>query len=211
MCIFSLTVVHLIDFVIPEGLTTIACAVIVFFLTSGFPEEAKWLSDDEKAFVRARLAEDIGDSQLDVQPTWRDVFGVLKDFKFILCGLAYFGLLVPGYGYAYFSPAIIRSLGYSPVMTQLYSVPPWLVSFTLGMIAATASDYYKRKYIFILPLLLISVVGIIILLNVHDSVHVRYGALFLSVMGGYSALPIVLCWFSVNREWKSKVSSDSII
>ena len=193
-------VVHLIDFVILEGLMTVGCATAVFFLISDFPEETKWLSDDEKAFVKARLAEDIGDSQVEVHPTWRGVLDVLKDFKLILGGLASFGLVVPGYGYAYFAPAIIRSLGYSPVMTQLYSVPPWVASFALSMAVAAASDYYKRKYIFILPLLLISVVGITVLLTVHDSVNVRYGALFLSVMGGFSAVPIVICWFSTNRE-----------
>ena len=79
------------------------------------------------------------------------------------------------------------------------------------MAVAAASDYYKRKYTFILPLLLISVVGIIVLLNVHDSVNVRYGALFLSMMGGFAALPIILCWFSVNRESTSMASSDFII
>ena len=208
---FSPVVVHPIDFAISEGLMTVGCSVAVFFLTSDFPEESRWLSDDEKAFVKVRLAEDTGDSQLNAHPTWREALGVLKDFKFILGGLAYFGLIVPGAGYAYFAPAIIRSLGYSPVMTQLYSVPPWAVSFALSMAAATASDYYKRKYIFILPLLLISAIGIIVLLNVHDSVDVRYGALFISMMGGFAALPIILCWFSVNRKSTAATSPDFII
>lgn len=203
-------IIHLIDFVVSEGLMTAGCATALYFLISDFPEETKWLSDDEKAFVKARLAEDIGDSQLDAHPTWRDVLGVLKDFKIILGGLASFGLVVPGYGYAYFAPAIIRSLGYSPVMTQLYSVPPWVVSFALSMTVAAASDYYKRKYIFILPLLLISVVGMIILLSVHNSVNVRYGALFLTIMGGFSAVPIVICWFSTNRE-SLKILSGSFV
>ena len=179
---------------------TVGCAFIAFFLIADFPEEARWLSDDEKAFVNARLAEDIGDSQLDARTTWRSVLSVFKDFKIILGGLMYFGLVVPGYGYAYFAPAILRSLGYSPIKTQLYSVPPWVATFVLSMIVATASDYYKKRYIFILPLLLISVVGMIVLLTIHGDVNARYGALFLVVMGEYAAAPIVICWFSANRE-----------
>ena len=179
---------------------TVGCAIIVFFLTSDFPEEIKWLSNDETAFVKARLAQDTGDLQLDAHPTWRDILGILKDFKIILGGLAYFGLIVPGSRHAYFAPTIIRSFGYSTVLTQLYSVPPWVVSFTLSMVSAATSDYYKRKFIFILPLLLISVVGIIVLLNIHDSVNAMYGALFVAMMGGFSALPIILCWFTVNCE-----------
>ena len=179
---------------------TVGCAFIAFFLIADFPEEARWLSDDEKAFINARLAEDIGDSQLDSRTTWRSVLGVFKDFKIILGGLMYFGLVVPGYGYAYFAPAILRSLGYSPIKTQLYSVPPWVATFVLSMIVATASDYYKKRYIFILPLLLVSVVGMIVLLTIREDVSARYGALFLVVMGEFAAAPIVICWFSANRE-----------
>ena len=190
---------------------TIALAFIVFFLISEFPEEAKWLSDDEKAFVKARLAEDMGDSQLDAQYTWRDVIGVLKDPKVILSGLVYFALSVPGYGYAIFAPTIIRSLGFTPVMTQLYSVPPVVAAVALSMIAAVASDHIKRRYIFILPGFLISIVGIIILLNVHQSVSVRYGALFLFAIGQSIATPIIICWFSANRESTSMDPPGSMI
>ena len=183
---------------------TVVLAIIVFFLISEFPEEAKWLSDDEKAFIKARLAEEMGDSQLDAQYTWRDVLGVLEDPKVILSGLVYFALTVPGYGCAIFAPAIIRSLGYTPIMTQLYSVPPVVAAVASSMIAAIASDHYKRRYIFVLPGFLISVVGIIVLLNVHESVSVRYGALFLFAIGQSIATPIVICWFSANRESTSR-------
>ena len=182
----------------------------MFFLIAEFPEEAKWLSDNEKAFVKARLAEDIGDSQLNAKITWRDVLGVFKDFKVIFGGLIYFGLIVPGYGYAYFAPTILRSLGYSPIKTQLYSVPPWVVTFALSMTVAAASDYYERRYIFIIPLLLISAVGTIVLLTIHEGVNARYGALFLVVMGEFAAAPIVICWFSANRESAPMPSSDCI-
>ena len=188
---------------------TIVCAVAVFFLIADFPEEAKWLSDDERAFVKARLAEDIGDSQLDTRLTWRDALGVIRDPKVILSGLAYVGLIVPGYCYVFFAPTILLSLGYSPVMTQLYSVPPMAAAFVLAVIIAIASDYYKRRYIFILPLQSISVIGLIILLNVHEGVGVRYGALVLVVAGQIAAIPIIVCWFSANRE--STVPSGSII
>jgi len=152
-------VTHPTDFAISEGPITVGCAVVVFFLIADFPEEAKWLSDDEKAFVKARLADDIGDSQPHAQLTWWDVLGVFKDFKILLGGPMFFGLVVLGDSYAYFAPAIIRSLGYSPIKTQLYSVPPWAVTFALSMIVVTASDYCKGRYILILLMLLISVIG----------------------------------------------------
>ena len=188
---------------------TVVCAAVVFFLAPDFPEEVKWLSDDEKAFVKARLAEDVGDSQFIAKTTWRDVLGVFKDFKIVLGGLMHFGLIVPGRSYAYFAPTIIRSFGFSPVKTQLYSVPPWVASFVMSMIVATASDYYKRRYIFILPLMLVSVIGMIILLTVRDDMHARYGALFLGMMGQHSAASIIICWLGTNRESRSMPSTNS--
>ena len=186
---------------------TVVLAFVVVFLISSFPEEAKWLSDDEKAFVKARLAEEFGDSQLDAKQTWRDVLGVLKDFKIILSGLTYFGLIVPGYAYAFFAPTILQSLGYTPVMTQLYSVPPMAAAFVLNIVVAIVSDYYRRRYIFILPTLLISAIGVIILLNVHEGVGVRYGALFLVATGLAAASPVIVCWYSANRKSTSMDSS----
>ena len=179
---------------------TTVLAIAVFFFIADFPEEARWLSDDERAFVKARLAEEFGDSQLDTKQTWRDVFGVLKDFKVILSGFTYFGLIVPGYCIAFFAPTIILSLGYSPVTTQLYSVPPAAAGFVLNIVVAILSDYYKRRYIFIIPALLVSAVGIIVLLNVHEGVGVRYAALFLVSIGPAAAAPVIVCWYSANRE-----------
>jgi len=190
---------------------TVGCAILVFFLVIDFPEEAKWLSDDEKTFIKARLAEDMGDSQLDAKTTWRDVLSVFKDFNIILSGIMYCCILAAGYSYAYFSPAILRSFGFSPVKTQLYSVSPWAASFVLGMIVATASDYYKRRYIFILPSMLISVVGMVILLTIHDHVNARYGAMFLISSGLYTAMSIIVCWVSTNRKSISMHSTDSIV
>ena len=189
---------------------TIVCAGFAYFLVADFPEEARWLSDDERAFVQARLAEDAGDSNLDAKTTWRDVIGVFKDSKIIIGGFVYFGIIVSGYGYAYFSPSIILSLGYSPVMTQLYSVPPWAATFTMSMLVAAASDYYKKRFIFILPLMFVGATGLIVLLTVHDNVKVRYGSLFLVAVGGFAAIPVVICWLSTNRECISVCCSNSI-
>jgi len=67
---------------------------VIYVSAPGVPEEAKWLSDEEKALVTARLAEDVGDPKLDAPPTWREVLG----------GFMYFGLIVSGYGYAFLTP-----------------------------------------------------------------------------------------------------------
>jgi len=78
------------------------------------------------------------------------------------------------------------------------------------MTIATASDHCKRRYTLILPMLLISAVGEVILLNTHDDTNARYGALFLVVVGGHTAASNVICWFSANRE-PTSIPSNYIV
>ena len=80
-----------------EGIITIAIAFCSFFLIPDFPEETKWLSDEERSFVRARLALEFGKSNTRVPVGVRDVLNVFKDCmaQWITpcCSLHIFGLL----------------------------------------------------------------------------------------------------------------------
>lgn len=42
-------------------------SIAFYFLIADFPEEAKWLTPEEKAFVKARLEDDVGESGIDTQ------------------------------------------------------------------------------------------------------------------------------------------------
>lgn len=110
----------------------------------------------------------------------------------------YLGFVVPAYSYAYFSPTIIKSFGYSAIRTQLLSVPPWACSFVFAMIIATCSDLSKHRFLFVLLPLFVALAGFSTLLAVKDNYHVEYGALFLAVCGVYSAMPVIVCWFNSN-------------
>ena len=103
-------------------------------------------------------------------------------------------------GYAYFAPSIIRSLGHSPIKTQLYSVPPWVVSFGASMIIATFSDWLRMRYLFIMIGSAVGLIGYAILISVHNNVNTMYAALFLAAAGNYSAMPVIVCWFNTNCE-----------
>ena len=119
----------------------------------------------------------------------------------------YLGFVVPAYSYAYFAPTIIRSFGYSAVRTQLFSVPPWAVSFVFAMTIATFSDLAKHRFLFVIFPLLVALAGFSTLLGVTGNHHAQYGALFLAVSGVYSAMPVIVCWFNSNRESNSFVIS----
>jgi MFS family permease len=81
-----------------EGILTCVVSFGCFFLIPDFPEDTKWLSPEEKAFVKGRLRDDQGKSALDRPIRFKDVINCFKDYKFFLGGLMYFGLIVPAYG-----------------------------------------------------------------------------------------------------------------
>lgn len=115
-------------FIIEGAITVLVCLVFLFTFPA-FPEQAKWLTEPEREYVKARLRADLGHNAAERKVTLRDVLTVLRDPKVIVGGFMYFGLIVPAYGYAYFAPSIIQAYGYSPIETQLHSVPPWAVAF----------------------------------------------------------------------------------
>ncbi|TCD70506.1 hypothetical protein EIP91_003267 [Steccherinum ochraceum] len=181
-----------------EGVLTCLIAAASYFLISDFPEQATWLSDEEKEFMKAKLKEDVGESGIDEKVTLSRFFAILKDYKVFVAGLMYFGLVVPAYSFVYFAPSILQTLGHSPIRTQLLSVPPYACGFVYSMTVAFASDYFKHRFLFALVSALMSLVGYAALLSDLGNNKVEYAMLFLGSTGVYAAMPIVLCWYSMN-------------
>lgn len=175
-----------------------AVAFVFFFIIPSFPENAKWLSEDEKAYVAARLQMDQGKSAVERKITLSDVGRVFKDPKVIVAGFMYFGLIVPAYGYAYFAPGIIQGYGYGQIQTQLHSVPPWAAAFGWAMLLATISDRLKHRFACAVFSICVAIAGFAILISVHDNTQLQYGALFMVTSGTYAAMPIIVCWFNCN-------------
>lgn len=182
-----------------EGALTVFVSVFIYFLLPDFPEDVKWLSEDERTYVKARLRADQGTGNAIERPIGlRDVFDVLKDPKVLLGGVAYFGIIVPAYGYAYFAPGIIQTFHYGKIETQLRSVPPWAVAFGFSMLIAYASDRLRHRISFALATIAVAITGLAILLGVHNHTSVQYFGLFLVASGAYTAMPIIVCWFNMN-------------
>ncbi|KAL9048737.1 MAG: hypothetical protein Q9162_007577, partial [Coniocarpon cinnabarinum] len=101
-----------------EGVLTCVVALVWFFAISNFPEDAKWLTTSERNYIRARLQADVGHAALERRTNFQDIIGFFKDWKVILGWLMYFGLIVPAYGYAYFSTTIIKTYGYGNIQSE---------------------------------------------------------------------------------------------
>lgn len=182
-----------------EGAITVFCSILMFFAIADFPEDAKFINDSERQFLKQKLELDVGTSKHEFKFTFKGVMKNLLDTKVLLAGLMYLGLIVPAYSYSYFSPSIIKSLNYSPVQTQLYSVPPWAASFVFSMILAVIADQARHRFTLSCFATLVCVAGYCILLGTSpDKTHPRYGACFLIACGAYTAMPLIVCWTTMN-------------
>ena len=65
-----------------EGILTSVVAIILFFFIADFPEDVKWLNEEERTYMRAKLARDVGKAAHDVHMGKREVLGVFKDCKY---------------------------------------------------------------------------------------------------------------------------------
>lgn len=74
-----------------EGILTCVVAIGCFFVVPDFPEDAKWLTEEEREFLRDKLAKDTGTAAVDASMNWRDVIAVFKD-----CEWAYGDHAMPG-------------------------------------------------------------------------------------------------------------------
>lgn len=71
-----------------EGIVTIIIGITSLFFISGFPEKAKWLTEDERTWVLTRTGRD---KEIPQKIVPRDIFLFFTDAKNILGGIFYFG------------------------------------------------------------------------------------------------------------------------
>lgn len=188
-----------------EGIITIAIAIPMKFLIADWPEKAKFLDEQERLLIKARLTQDNGAEgigrmdRLDKQ-AWKRI---LTDWKLVVAALMYMGITVSGYATSFFVPTIVNSLGYSGVSSQVHSIPVWIVAVVVTLATSVVTDRLRHRYGFIMFGVLFASIGYIILLcqgPLHGGipVHVRYMAVFFVTTGCYIVQPISIVWLANN-------------
>ncbi|CCE83605.1 Piso0_004189 [Millerozyma farinosa CBS 7064] len=182
-----------------DGIITAGGAIILFFTVADFPEESRFLKENEKLFLKEKLVLFSGaESGYETNHSLGDVARCFKDYLIWLPALAYFGLVIPSYGYAYFAATIINQMGYKASSANQHSVYPWLAAFGLNNILSFVSDRTKRRLPFAIGCCLIAIVGLALILGERFNPQARYAGCFLTASGLYTAMPLLVCWTSIN-------------
>ena len=86
---------------IVEGLPAVAVGFVLFVMLPDRPEDAKWLSDDERSVVRERLAAERRPKEV------KRLSVALRDVRVLILAGVQFGFLVGSYGIGIFLPQIL--------------------------------------------------------------------------------------------------------
>ncbi|HET9834488.1 MAG TPA: MFS transporter [Vicinamibacterales bacterium] len=85
-----------------EGLPVAVLGLVVLAVLTERPEEALWLTDDEKRVIRERVSGEVRHREI------RQLLPALKDPRVLILGAVQFGFLVGSYGVGIWLPQIIK-------------------------------------------------------------------------------------------------------
>ncbi|KAG6852939.1 hypothetical protein C0991_008011 [Blastosporella zonata] len=182
-----------------EGLFTFLFGLSSFFILPSSPSEASFLSKEEKEYVETQLRETgaTGRDENWDSFSWKEFKETFTIPHMWLISLTYLFNGTQIYGLAYFTPSVVKSLGYTAAQAQLFSVPPFAAAFVVTILGAYFSDRYGARGGVIIFSAILSIVGYSMFL-VSPSMNVKWGSLFLTISGAYTTNPTLATWNANN-------------
>ncbi|MDB5582399.1 MAG: transporter permease [Bradyrhizobium sp.] len=116
------------------GMPTVALGVVVWRLLDNRPEDARWLSDEEKALLAAHIA--------PAAPAPGHSLGAaLATPGFLLLAGLYFLIQTASYGLNFWGPDLIRSAGIAdPAKVGLFAAIPYICGAVSMIVVARRAD-----------------------------------------------------------------------
>jgi MFS family permease len=186
-----------------EGLITILIGFASFWMVYDFPDEAKFLSPEDRERVLYRLKQDKQASAQHENFKIDYLWAAFKDWKTYVGMLIYMGPIMPLYSFSLFLPSIIQAMSFtSPdqvIKNQLLSVPPYAVGAIATVLVGFYSDKFNRRGIFNLICAPLGIVGFIMLMATTNP-YVQYVGTFLATLGIYPSIPLTIAWVANNVE-----------
>lgn len=168
-----------------EGAVTVVIASICFFILPNFPRTTTWLSEEERQLAVWRLQEDIGVddwTSSEEQSFWDGMFLAFKDIKVWILMICLLGI-VSAASVTNFFPTVVKTLGYSNMISLLLTAPPYVLAVFVAFGNAIHADKTGERFLHISIPLTIGMASFI-LAAATTSTAPRYVAMMLMVSGG---------------------------
>ena len=142
-----------------EGIPTFVIGIVTLFVLTDKPEQAKFLTQDEKAWLRARLdAERTAKELVRTFTLWQS----LIDPKVLLLSLNYLGIVTASLGMLFFIPQIIKSIGVTSNMTVGWLTMVPYICGGIGLVVwGFVSDHMNERRWNLLVACIVSTAGLV--------------------------------------------------
>lgn len=181
-----------------EGLPSVILGFIAWFGLADDPDTAFYLTQEEKALVKARRSLEIGQTESAQQFHIKDAKEGAKDWTVLLFCFSQFGVDTVLYGYSTFLPTIITGIGsWSPPQVQALTIPCYAVGALTYLIVAWFSDRTQQRGLFTVIFCGITIIGYgVLMADAAPGVH--YFGCFLVATGLYVCVGLPLAWLPTN-------------
>lgn len=163
-----------------EGLPAIVLGVITFYYLPDRPEDAKWLPDDEKAWLKSELD---AEKKSFGQPQKHAVWKAFARVDVILLTIVYFLSTNVNYGLQLWLPKMLQKLsGSSPLIVTLLSAIPFLLAYPAVLFVGWNSDRTNERRIHTSVCMIVAGLGLALGLGT-DNVVLGMTAFTIAAMG----------------------------
>ncbi|KAI0696770.1 MFS general substrate transporter [Cerioporus squamosus] len=129
-----------------EGLITIVVGFIALFVLVDFPSSAPFLTPQERAYLMHRLKYDNSSVGEEEHFEMRHIWDAVLDWQVWILAIINMINSIAVYGITLFLPSIINGFGFGAAISQLLSVPPYVVASASSAILPPKALLKKREY-----------------------------------------------------------------
>ena len=187
---------------IVEGLPATILGIAAYLYLPDKPEDAKWLSADEKRTLRHHLDHDEKDVESASHTGLAQMFA---DPKVYALALAYFLLLGATYTMVFWIPTLIKSWGVTDYFhVGLYAAVPQLFGIFATVWMGRHSDRHRERRWHYAACVAMAAAGLAIIATSQGNFTVAMVGLTLAGMGWIAATPL---FFTTTTEYLSAASA----
>jgi D-galactonate transporter len=193
-----------------EGLPSAALGFVVYACLSNSPDEARWLSDDEKRMIRADLPKE--QAPHASTPPVEAALHALSDPKVYLLSFLYFAAVCGGTTLSFWMPTMIQSLGVKSMQTiGLISAVPYAVGAVAMILYGRHSDKRGERRWHYAVAVAIGGVGLALTSWTGAYIWVSVALIAIAIAGSVSSLPVFWAVATAQLSRQSAVGGIAII
>jgi ACS family 4-hydroxyphenylacetate permease-like MFS transporter len=170
-----------------EGLPSAILGIVAFFYLTNKPEDAKWLTQDEKDALARRLEQERGPARGPRTP-WREMLSR----EIVLLSIAYFGIVMTLNTIVTWTPQIVREIikQHSLSTVGLLTALPALITVLVMPFWSAHSDRRRERSWHIVAPMALAALGWILVASFSLADLRMLGLTFCSV-GGFAAMSVL--------------------